>query len=97
LRQRRRSFHFSATAPASPKAPTVGALDRCSRRDSTSSIRGVVPPASVQVVLTLLTYMTHRDVGNADIAGADICPSRQSLHSSGEIETYKIALINNNN
>jgi len=41
--------------------------------------------------------MTHRDVGNADIAGADICPSRQSLHSSGEIETYKIALINNNN
>jgi hypothetical protein len=38
----------SATAPASPKAPTVGALDRCSRRDSTSPIRGVVPPASMQ-------------------------------------------------
>jgi hypothetical protein len=29
------------------------------------------------VVLTLLTYMTHRDVGNADIAGANICPYRQ--------------------
>jgi hypothetical protein len=59
-----KNFVFSATAPcvaymdvgkgreqeaeASPKAPTVGALDCCSRRNSTSPILGVVPPASMQ-------------------------------------------------
>ncbi|PPK73856.1 hypothetical protein B0F88_101388 [Methylobacter tundripaludum] len=30
------------------------------------------------VVLTPLTYIIHRDVVNADIAGANICPCRQS-------------------
>jgi len=35
----------SAITPASPKAPTVGVLDCCSRRNSTSPIHGVVPPA----------------------------------------------------
>jgi hypothetical protein len=40
-----KNFVFSATAPASPKAPTVGALDCCSRRNSTSPVLGVVPPA----------------------------------------------------
>jgi len=43
-----KNFVFSATAPASPKAPTVGALGNCSVHCSTSSIRGVVPPASMQ-------------------------------------------------
>jgi hypothetical protein len=43
-----KNFVFSATAPASPKAPIVGALGNCSLHCSTSSIRGVVPPASMQ-------------------------------------------------
>ena len=44
----------SATAPPSPKAPTVGALPRslgcCSRRNSTSSIPGVVFQTRLSVV-----------------------------------------------
>jgi hypothetical protein len=36
-------------------------------------------PEKLPLLLTLLTYMTHRDVGNADIAGAYICPCRQHL------------------
>ena len=44
------NFRSSATAPASPKAPTVGAL----------------PPASMQSD----SGPNHRDVVNADIAGA---------------------------
>jgi hypothetical protein len=33
------------------------------------------------VVLTPLTYIIHRDVVNADIAGANICPCRQRQFS----------------
>jgi hypothetical protein len=34
-------------------------------------------------MLTLLAYVTYRDVGNADNAGAIICPCRQSFAGSG--------------
>jgi len=40
--------------------------------------------AKLPLLLAPLTYIIHRDVVNADIAGANICPCRQSLHSGFE-------------
>ncbi len=46
--------------------------------------------AKLPLLLTPLAYIIHMDVVNADIAGANICPCRQSLHSGfeQELETY---------
>jgi len=37
-------------------------------------------------MLSLLTYMIYRDVGNAGNAGAVTCPCRQSLDLQVEVE-----------
>jgi len=38
-------------------------------------------PEKLPLLLTPLTYIIHRDVVNADIAGANICPCRQRQFS----------------
>jgi hypothetical protein len=60
-----------------------------SRRFTTAGGRatqGAVAEAQLPLQLTLSTYIIHRDVVNADIAGANICPCRQRRSNCREHE-----------